>query len=214
MTYFQTKSWALNDGSTVLDLDQFDDEMFYYVALESKYIANSERELREHKWPQATHYISIDGEVEEMQYERNKRKLDAFQALGSKTMTLPRKREFMWILKLADTRNSLEEETIENTLYRYIDQDNNQEGGNIDKFMELYNLAKSDKGRAEVKARLLLQQALDTRVIYEKAETYSWPRPKGTIILGERYSDAVEFILNPKKDSLVEELESEIQAKR
>lgn len=44
MSYFQRKSWKLNDGCTVLDLSNFDDEMFYYVALDSKFIANSERE--------------------------------------------------------------------------------------------------------------------------------------------------------------------------
>jgi hypothetical protein len=44
MPYFQTASWKLNDGSTVLDLANFEDAMFYYVALDSKFIANSEAE--------------------------------------------------------------------------------------------------------------------------------------------------------------------------
>ena len=44
MTYFQKKYWQLVDGTTVLDLDSEDDEMFYYVCLGSQRIANSERE--------------------------------------------------------------------------------------------------------------------------------------------------------------------------
>lgn len=44
MTYFQKKYWQLVDGTTVLDLDVEDDEMFYYVCLGSQKIANSEKE--------------------------------------------------------------------------------------------------------------------------------------------------------------------------
>jgi len=46
--YYQT-SWKLQDGTTVLDLDQMDDELGYYVFLASSKVANSEKEWREHK---------------------------------------------------------------------------------------------------------------------------------------------------------------------
>lgn len=49
MTYFQKKNWALQDGTTVLNLDNFDDAMLYYVCLDSKMVANSEKEWRNKK---------------------------------------------------------------------------------------------------------------------------------------------------------------------
>jgi len=47
--YYYNKSWALQDGTTVLDLNKMDDEIGYYVMLASSKVANSEREWREHK---------------------------------------------------------------------------------------------------------------------------------------------------------------------
>lgn len=49
MSYFQRAKWTFNDGCTIFDLNNFEDAMGYYVALDSKLIANSEKELRAHK---------------------------------------------------------------------------------------------------------------------------------------------------------------------
>ena len=212
LTYYQNKSWPLNDGTTVLDLNNFDDAMFYYVALDSKFIANSEREWKSHKWPNAQFYISLENESEELQHEKNAKKYKAFAKLDSELLTSPKKKEIIWILGLASTFTDLKEEQVDNTLYKFIESDSIT-NNNIDKFNELYNLLAHEKGRVEFAARLLLKKALDSRVVYEKQDTYTWPRSKGPIVLGEKYSDALEFLLNPKKDSLVLELESEIKAK-
>ena len=59
----------------------------------------------------------------------------------------------------------------------------------------------------------LLQKAISTRVVFEKADTYTWNRSAGLITLGERYEDAVAFLMNPSKDTLVAELEAEIKSK-
>jgi hypothetical protein len=191
-----------------------DGELGYYVMLDSKYVANSEKELQSRKWPHATHYIALKNESEEIKYTRTKEIRKAIAALEDKKMTDKRKKQFAWILDLAKSTTELTEETVDNLLYDYITQnDFNAVTTNIDKFNDLYELTSNDVGRKELDARLLLKQALDTRVIYEKGETYTWNRPQGTIVLGERYTEAVDFLLSPKKEGFVDELKQQLKAK-
>jgi hypothetical protein len=186
--------------------------MFYYVALDSKYFANSEREWKAHKWPHALYYIALENESEELIYEKNNKKVKAFAKLESDLLNGVKKKELVWLLGLASSFTELKEEQVNNILYKYIDSDSIT-NDNIDKFNELYTLLTHEKGKAEFNARLFLKKALDSRIVYEKSDTYTWPRSKGAIILGDKYSEAVDFILNPKKEPLVAELELEIKAK-
>lgn len=213
MTYFQRVGWVLNDGSTVLDLNNFDDAMLYYVALDSKLVANSESEWRQGKWPKATHYVALENEAEELKYKKNQVKSSAFSKLHDKDMTPTMKKLFVHILGLSNTRSYLTDEQVHNLLFDYIDKSDFRDGSNIDKFNELFQLLQTATGREELHARLFLKKALDSRVIYEKQGSYKWNRSSGLITLGDTYSEAVDFILNPKKDTLVEELEEEMKAK-
>jgi hypothetical protein len=86
-------------------------------------------------------------------------------------------------------------------------------GTNIDKFMELVNLIKTVKGKIDLDAKYLLQQLIDYRVVSEKQSTYTWMRPTGAIVLGETYTEAVEFLTNPKKQALIEDLRAELKIK-
>jgi len=212
MTYFQNKTWSLKDGATVLDLTDFDDLMFYHVALDSKFIANSEREWKSYKWPFATHYIAIANEGEEIVHARNKRKIQAMAALADALLTSTKKKEMCWILEIASSSIALTDEQAENYLFTHIQADDMRKP-TVDKFMELFELLKHEKGRQEFAARVLLKKAIDTRVVYEKSDTYTWNRAKGPVVLGDKYSEAIEFFLNPKKDSLVVELEHEVKSK-
>jgi hypothetical protein len=174
MTYFQTATWTLHDGVTVLDPDNnFDDDMFYHVALESKFIANSQREFENHKWPFATHYISIANENEEMAHAKIKRKADAIAALNSDTMTISWQRKFVAILEIASSLTELTEEQVFNALYKFIESDQGQQGGPIDRFMNLSNLLKTDRGRDQLEAMYLLRRAVEARIVYEKSDTYT-----------------------------------------
>ncbi len=67
--------------------------MFYFVALDSKFIANSEREWKSHKWPNAQFYISLENESEELQHEKNSKKYKAFAKLDSELLTTSKKKE-------------------------------------------------------------------------------------------------------------------------
>lgn len=191
-----------------------DGELGYYVFLDSKFVANSEKEYRSRKWPNATHYIALRNESEELKYSRTKEIRQAIASLESKAMTDKRKKQLVWILDLASSLSELTDEAIDNLLYDFITQnDFSKLPTNIERFNELVELMGNELGRKELDARLLLKQALDVRIIYEKGETYTWNRPSGTIILGERYSEAIDFLLSPKKDGFVEELNQQIKAK-
>lgn len=191
-----------------------DGELGYHVMLDSKLVANSEKEYRSRKWPMATHYIALKNESEELKYTRSKEIRQAIAKLESKDMTDKRKKQFVWILDLASSVSELSDEAIDNLLYDYITlNDFTSIPTNIERFNELYELLSNDIGRKELDARLLLKQAVDVRIVYEKGDTYTWNRPQGTIVLGERYAEAVDFLLSPKKEGFVDELNKQIKAK-
>lgn len=213
-TYFQRMVWALRDGSTVFDLDTENGEMGYYVLLASSKVANSEREWREHRWPRAEWYIALENESDSLKYQRNEIKSKAFAALHSSELTDSYKRKFVSLLDLASTRSTLTNEQMNNLLYEYIDKSSYLPGSNIDKFTELVNLLSTPHGREEMEARFILKQSLDARVVYEKQDIYTWVRPKGQIVIGDNYNEAVQFMLNPKKAAELEELQEMIKAKQ
>ena len=196
-----------------MDLSDFDQAMFYYVVLDSKYVANSEAEWRAHKWPYAQWYIAQESEEEEIKYSKNSRKLKAFAALEAPDLTDELKRKFCAILGIADARISLTKETIENMLYNWVDKTTFLPGSNIEKLEELVQLLKTAPGREEVEARYVLQRALSCRIVYEKQGTYTYVKATGSITLGETYSEAIQFLTNPKKSAVVEDLLKEISTK-
>jgi len=211
LSYYTTKVWKLNDGCTVLDLDNFDDEMFYYVCLESKLVANSEKEWKQHLWPKAQYYIALENEAEELKYNKNQIKSKAFALLHNDNMTPSNKEKIASVLELTNSFAALTIEQIDNLLFEYIDKSTFAPGSNIDKFTDIANQLNTPTGRENLEAKYLLKKGLDSRIVYEKQGAYNWTKPTGQITLGENYLEAVEFILNPKKSALVEELEQEIK---
>lgn len=214
LTYFQTQSWIMNDGCTVLDMANEDEEIGYYVMLASHLVANSEREWKEHKWPRAQWYIALENESDSLKYKKNAVKTQAIGALTNSDFTDIYKRKVVSLLEISSSKSNLTTEQVANALYEYIDKSAFTPGSNIDKFLEVYSLIATPHGREQLEARWILKQALDNRIIYERQDTYSWVRPKGTIVIGERYSEAVDYILNPKKSVEVDELLAEIKAKQ
>lgn len=207
ITYYQTKSWILKDGATVLDLTNMDDELGYYMFLDSKFVANSEKEWKEHKWPLATHYIALENEAEELKFKKNERKSKAFAALHSESMTSEMKKTFVFLLDLVNVKSSITDQQVHNLLFDYIDSTTFLPGSNIDKFLNLYTKLETPTGRAEIDAELLLMRLVQERIINEKQGAYFWIRAEGAIELGVTKSEAIDFILNPKKQVLVDELE-------
>jgi hypothetical protein len=203
----------LNDGTTVLDLDILEDCLEYEFALEHPFIANSEKEYRQHKWPKAMYYIAVENESDEIKYQKTAAISTATSYLHDDILTLPYKRQMIVILKISSARSVLTEAQVHNLLYEYVQNSTHGPGSNLEKFKELYLMIKDAKGRPEFDARYTLQKSQDYYVINEKQGTYSWVRPTGVIVIGETYGEAIQFITNPKKVAVIEELKHELSAK-
>lgn len=211
MTYFQRKSWSMEDGCTVLDLSKFDDEMHYYVLLASSLCANSEREWRAHKWPKALYYIALESESEDIQYQKSILKSAAFAALHSELVTPDVLKKLACLLQLSRTTSQVTEKMYHNLLFNFIESSTATPGSNIDKFNFFFNMLKTAKGKSEFEARYIIKQGIDTRVIYEKQNSYFWTNKGAVINIGDRIEEAVEFINSPKKAKEVEEILQQIK---
>ncbi len=209
-TYYMKTSWRLNDGCTVLDLTSMDDELGYYVMLATSLVANSEREYLEHKWPKAQYYIALENESEELKYSRNSLKSKAFSELHDPKFTDVVKRKMVSLLGISSSKADLSVQQVHNLLFEFIEKSTFTPGSNLDKFNAISKLLDTPSGRETFEARYILQQAMDTRLVIEKQDIYTWNRPRGPIVIGNRYDEAVDFILDPRKSTEVEELTEEI----
>lgn len=213
LTYFQTLKVVFEDGCTVLDLDEPDDLMRYHVCLESRFVANSEKEWKAHKFPDAEWYIALQNEEEDIKYEKNEAKSKAFATLHADYMTDTVKKKVASVLELINTKNDLPSSVVHNILFDYIDKSTHGINSNIEKYKEIIVLFDTADGRMKFESMYLIKQLLDYRIIYEKQDTYTWIRQKGSIVLGYKYDEALDFLMNPKKSSLVDELKQELKAK-
>lgn len=214
LTFYQKFGYKMSDGATVLNLSKMEDELAYYMCLASHLVANSETEWKQHRWPKAQYFIALENEAEEMKYTRNQIKSQAYAKLHNIDFTPTYKRKFVSILGLVRTDTPLTDEATQNLLFDYIDKSGFTANSNIDKFNRLFNKLSTPTGREEVEAQYLLNQALDKRIVFEKQGTYTFITPEGQVVLGDRLNDAIEFILNPKKDKEVTDLRNAIENKK
>jgi hypothetical protein len=214
MTYFQKKSWKLNDGTTVLDLDKLDDWCFYQVCMESKFVANSEKEWKQHKWPKSTHYIALENESEELKYKKAYKRSSAMAKLHDEEFTLPWKRKFVVLLGLSSSRGVLTEEQVNNLLYDMIMEDKSLSSGisHIEEFERMFKALKSPDKRERLEREYLLAELEDYYVVVEKAGTYKW-KSQG-LEIGFTKSEAIDYLCHPKKQGKIEELEKELKLKK
>lgn len=213
LSYFQAMRWKLSDGTTAFDLSKMDDELGYYVLLASTKVANSLQEYERKLWPKAEFYIVHTTEEEEMRYEKLYSKSKAFAAIHDSLMTDEIKRKLVDLLELASSKADLTTHQIHNLLVDHVESSANQ--NRLERFFNYINLLKTPDGRAKFEAMHQLKRALDTRVIYEKQDTYTWVRPNGsTLPIADRYSEAVEFFLNPKKDKEVKEILEQVEKRK
>jgi hypothetical protein len=214
LSFYQSRRWKLVDGTTVFDLKQMEEEMGYYVALASSKVANSEREWREHKWPKAQFFVALENESDEIKYEKSERRSKAYAALHSQDLTDVYKRKVVSLLNLATSTATLTYQQVHNLLVNYIDNSTNTPSSNIEKLLFFVAMLTTPTGRERFEAMWTLKQAIDTRVIIEKQDIYTWIRPSATPLpIGDRYSEAVDFFLNPKKAQEQEEILAQIHAK-
>jgi hypothetical protein len=211
--YYYNKAWPLLDGTTVLDLSKMDDEIGYYVMLASSKVANSEKEWREHKWPKATHYISLENESDQIKYTRTQAKTKAYAALHAPEFTDVVRQKFLTLLDIITARTSVSSEQAHNLLYDYIEATTTS-NLNLDKFNNFLNLLKTADGKAKFEVMYMLKQAQDFRIVYQKQDVWTWIRENGaTLVIGDKYGEAIDFLLNPKKKDEFDEMKAQIKAK-
>ena len=196
-----------------MDLDNLDDFCFYHVCLESKYVANSEKEWKEHKWQRATHYISHENEPDEIKMRKNNRKALAYRAMTDNDFTLPWKRKVAVILEVATDRVMLSEEQVNNLMYEYIDKSENHDGPtNINKLLAKYAMLTKADTKEQLEAEYLLKSAVDWRIVIEKAGTYTWL--SHDMQIGFNKAEALDFLTDVRKQTFIDELQEEIKLKK
>lgn len=213
LTYMQKFKFDLNDGTTFLDLTNVLDELAYYMFVSNyKFCAPSYRAYTHglsdgKRFPYATHYISSEEEDEQIKHSYKTKRNKAFAALESEEMTDD---------VLSQICNALNWHKTSGKLYNAVSEKiENAEmktpGNDVEKFMEKVALLKDAKGRAELKAQSDLQILLDNRIITASKDTYTWVA-KG-ITIGQRRSEAIEYILDEAKSPEVKEMKKQLKAK-
>jgi len=97
----------------------------------------------------------------------------------------------------------------------YIESSAYTAGSNIAKFQNYVTMLKTAPNREKFEAMFLLKNAEDYNVVMSKQDIWTWLNPKGTpVTMGNRYSEAVDFILNPKKSEEVLEIKQNILDKQ
>ena len=61
--------------------------------------------------------------------------------------------------------------------------------------------------RERFEAMYILRLAIDTKVVFERQGSYHFVRPEGTVIIGDSYNEAIEYILAPKRAQEVEQMQ-------
>lgn len=210
VTYMQKFRYALNDGSTVLDTNIPEQEIAYYMFLASKFVANSKREWLEHRFPYATHYISLQEEDEELAMKARKTRNEAILKLSSDEMTDEYKN---MICKVLDwSKLDLNGKQVYNLIGAKIESANLSKPGNeVSLFLRQAKHIETSVGREYLKAAAFIKDLVNNRVISSHQDNYVWIS-RG-ITIGSNFDDAVSFITDPNKASNVLELKKELKAK-
>lgn len=210
MTYMQKFRIALNDGTTILDTNNPDHELAYYFLLATKFVANSRREYLEHKFPYATHFISLQEEDEEIALRGRKLKNEAIVRLSSDELTDEYKQMIVNILDWSKV--SLTPTQLYNTISGKIENAVTTKPGNdIAMFTKYAKMIETPTGREYLKNASLLKELVNNRIVKDYQQVYTWIS-RG-IVIGSTFDEAVSFLSDPNKATHTEGLKKELKAK-
>jgi len=118
------------------------------------------------------------------------------------------------LLDIASPETKMSTEQIHNLLFEYIDASSSI-NNNIEKFLNFVSMLKTADGKVKLEVMYMLKQAVSLRIVYSKQDTWTWIRESGaTLVIGEKYSEAIDFLLNPKKREEFDELKNQIKNKQ
>jgi hypothetical protein len=213
--YMQTRAARLdlNDGATVLDMDNPVHEVLFYIAQGHKLIANSYSEL-DHN----TRFYISDEQAEAAELQKNKRIRDLATAhlvelsgFGNKVLV-----KFCKALNLP--RGPKLGMTDEQAYILLSDLFKGSEDG-IRGFEQLYAIFKDPGRKREFEARALLSDLIDTDIFYVKGNSYFWSQPTDEDgvtpepIEFVRKSEAVQFLTEKKNQEEHEIINRQLAAK-
>jgi len=212
--YMQTSQAMinLNDGVTMLDLENPKDEVIYHICLANEMIANSYEELNH-----STRFYMARAEEEGKRKASAKRetnkalaKLEDLSNKGEKVLA-----DFCKVIggELGKYRD-LSESQAYNELDKFI----KQKGEKLEQFNRIYSMFNKDK--AEFHARVNLWNYTEYGIITKKGNTFEWIPPlnedgtKMDKITWDRMSDVIEFLKTEKYQPEQELMEKQYRAKR
>ena len=212
LTYLQKFFKSFYD-TTILDLDVVEDELTYWLLLQSHpdKCANSEDE----KTPFSRAYISQVNEDDVKVGKRNEIIEDAVYKLvklkNEQSESIIRK--FATILEIIKGDVALDK--VKNSLSDYINQKTSKQFEKIENFNKLFKLLEDIKGMEVFEAKFLLQYAINNRVISDYQGKYIWSSKKDSNLelIGRSYQEALSWLLDINNRNYREELENELKAK-
>lgn len=211
-TYLQDFKKTFKE-TTVLDLDIPEDELLYWLLLQSHNdkCANSESEIT----PFSRMYISLVNEDDVKISKKN----DIIEDAIYKVVKLKNEQSESVITKFATILNiikgDLAFDKIKNSISDYVKLQNSKQFERIEEFNKLYAQIQDAKGMEIFEAKFLLQHAINNRVISDYQGKYIWASKKGTPLelLGRSYQEALSWLLDIDSRHYREELEDELKAK-
>lgn len=213
LTFFQKFRKKLNDGTTILDLNVAHDELAYYMLKASPLVALSNKWEDRSKKPKAEYYISDINESELEKFSKREKYHSLIAKLKDSKFTPSYQAKVAKALDLikGDTL-SMKPETIYLALDAFIEEGyKSTKEDKLIKFEETFALISSAEGKERLDAICLLSDLIHARLVNENRGTYTW-LSKG-LVFGQRREDAIEFLLDPKKQPEVDEMKRQLKAK-
>lgn len=212
LTFFQQFKYSLNDGATILDLSNPLEEIAYYMLKASPKVAESNKPEDRHKKPRADFYIADKNESIQEKFTKKKLYGEANTKLNDPKFTPSYQRKVCKVLQLVKGDvTTIPDEQIYLILDTFIEDGLKAKEDNLIKFLEVYSLTQSAEGRNELEATVLLEDLVNYRIVTDSRGTYTWISKQ--IIIGQRKIEAVDFLLDPKKQPERDELERQLKAK-
>ena len=210
-TFFQDFKVALGDMTNILDTNNPHDELAYYVLKNSKFVAESELDWKTGKKPYALYYIADEKEEQEKTAQKARVKAKATALVVSDEMTPEMLRKFVKYIKSTDKDCKFPQGNLAGNQPFMILNDYVKDLNGAKNMLEAHALLDSAPGRERFEAVVLLQQLLESYIVSNRQETYTWNSTK--ITLGNRKEDVIKFIMNPEKAQEVHDLKKELEAK-
>jgi hypothetical protein len=211
--FFQTAdaTWNLNDGVTVLDMDNWKDELLYYIIPALPQIANSFTE-RNHE---SVFYLAGEAEEEERKSRKLKQvdiaiaKLTEIDALQDETII-----DFAKVL--IPSLRGIGRDKAYAEISRYIRLGKDM----LMDFMSNYKMWEDMGTRKRFYAKVKAGDYQAARVIIKRGNTYQWtpPRSQDTgvqpeTVVWDRYDDVLDFLSDVRYQPEHEEMKKQYEFK-